>query len=131
YYNGNLDEVAVYQTVLSDDQIANHYNIGVSGGRLVNHGRPIPLVTANTGFQMVTWTLPTSDQVGKDPLSVSTSGDPRGERSVQEMAIADQLVVSTPAADSRFLLSPVKQAGTRQPDQLGQDRLFTEEPLLV
>src|SRR5262249_20141890 len=43
YYNGNLDEVAVYQTVLSDDQIANHYNIGVSGGRLVNHGRPIPL----------------------------------------------------------------------------------------
>jgi len=37
YFNGCIDEPAVYPSVLSPDQIANHYNVGI-GGNAPHHG---------------------------------------------------------------------------------------------
>jgi Concanavalin A-like lectin/glucanases superfamily len=123
---GIIDEVAVYEYVLSEEQVFLHYVLGVSGGLGAGRGSGSVLPPAISPDHVHALSI--------DPgysSAVSWAGSlTQSPVADQAMAAADLLFASLPAEDSR-LLPALVESGEHQPEELW-DRSLTEElPLAI
>jgi hypothetical protein len=98
YFNGCIDEPAVYPYVLSPDQITNHYNVGI-GGSAPHHGSGPHATFGHDLNQSVFTTLPPTT-LGQD-LGSTPSGQLQQVGLGQQPATVDQLFGSLPATSQR------------------------------
>jgi hypothetical protein len=113
YWNGSIDEAAIYPYVLSSDQVYNHYNVGTTGGPAPHHGSgPHAVITHDLNRFALTTLPPTT--LGHD-LGVVPSGQVQQIGPGLQLGTVDQLFRSLPAqapgtSDARVSLTmPVQQ----------------------
>ena len=69
YWNGALDEIAIYERVLSAQEVLRHYRKGINGPSKMS---PPAGMTINPATGVITW-LPTETQVGQHEVVVEVS----------------------------------------------------------
>lgn len=124
YWNGIIDEVAVYEYVLTDEQILFHYLVGIGAGGSPGGG-PGHGLTAGIAPDAVRVLSADRVVLAPMPLAGGLTWSPTAD---QEVAAVEQLFAALPAEDPQFLPPPAQRAG---PPSEGLHTSLTEELLLV
>src|SRR5262249_27298427 len=114
-WNGSIDEVAVYDHVLTGDQIANHYNLGIGGGSAPGRTSAPRAVLASDIARLLVAELaqPATDQVGQ---GISSAAVLQAERPGLEVAAVDQQFASLTADDPLSVPPPARPDDSWRPD---------------
>jgi hypothetical protein len=118
HFNGCIDEPAIYPSVLTNGQIQNHYNIGITGGPAPHgHGTTLQTLGHNLGQLAVPdLTLQGPAQVGSGSIAATTTG----LQQVQPASV-DQLSRSIPTSTVNQVVASTNTgaqlAGLAQHDQ--------------
>jgi hypothetical protein len=107
YYNGLLDEVAVYQRALTDVEITQHYDAGLEGLSYCEIGDLPPTITSEpltTGYLNISYSYDVG-AIGTEPINFSLSTAPSGMTIEEDTG----LISWTPSSTGEFAVTVLAQ----------------------